>query len=249
MRVLHPMSYALSFLAFTAFQAGAVPVLPGDYVHLFGTDPVSNPDLAGPIIQNVTAPWEQYLASINPSGPDIGAGGTVISQAVQSAALARMIFGSQIKLDYNESDFNQFTVTDFTLTGYAGWTTDVDFRVDGGGSLLQLVHRSADGDSLQFILGNPGLTADPMTTGLNLKSAFTSILTDAEGYLMTGTMLIHGYPTTDPEFGTTLLITGLPVPYYKEMPVSTVPLPATLPLMLAGLGALLGMARRRRGAA
>jgi len=225
--------------------ASAVPIAPGGGATLVGTTAASDHALVGATTDTTTA-WFTPLISLG-AGPSVtGAGGTVTSRVTLSADTGHTIFGSSIHLDYNTSDFQQFWITGFELTGYAGWSTDVDFRLEDGGAFPSIVSRSADGDKLLFTLidGGPSMLIGPSTTSAGLFSAFPSIVTDAEGSTNTGTLRIIGFRTTDAEFATSILISGVAVPYYREMP-SAVPLPAAGLGLITAVGGLIALSRRR----
>jgi len=233
------LSLALTFAlpvtaAFTfAAPAGAAPLAPGGVIFPTGTTVAAEPDLAGTVINDNVLP---FSIDPTPATPFTSVGGNVQNRVVRSDNTGTMIFGPRIRDTFN-IDGGTFLIEAFRLVGYNGFATDVDFRTDGTGDVgFTSVSRSVDGDTMTFRYGTP-LQIDAIAPGVQEESLFPSILTDGPSFTTTGRMTIFGTLRDDPDTLYSVSIGNVAVP--------AIPLPATLWLGLAGLGAL-GLAGRRR---
>lgn len=177
-------------------------------------------------------------------------GGEVQNRVIENAD-GDMVFMPRIRETYN-IDGGTFVISEFQLTGYAGFETDVDYRTDGlGDKGFTSVSRSADGDVLTFSFDDPLYVDAISPPGRREESLFSSIITNATEYDLSGTMTIIGYMvplgTTMPDpladlFSITL--NGIVAPT-----TAAVPLPAPLALLGAGLLGLGAVGRKKRNTA
>ncbi|MEP1698792.1 MAG: VPLPA-CTERM sorting domain-containing protein [Paracoccaceae bacterium] len=223
----------------------AATLMPGEVVFLFGTTAVADPDLTGVELNDNILP---FRIDPNPATPFTDIGGVVQNRVTRSDNTGNLIFAPRIRSTFN-TEVSRFVITSFSLTGYSGFATDVEYRDDGAGQEgIEFGRRSASGDQLEF--GFPlGLRIDSVTPGVQRESLFPAIKTDATNFALTGSMTIFGYlrrfditgeplPVMD-EDRASVTITGLAVPI-----TTPVPLPASALLLLAGLAGLGAMRRR-----
>jgi len=117
--------------------------------------------------------------------------------------------------------------TDFSISGFAGYDVDYGYVMNSGFFYAPGIDRSADGDTMSVNYFDP---RDPTP---NIETFL--FIVDAPTYDFSGTGQMDIFIDT---FGALPNgVDGLPVP-------ASVPLPAGLPLMLMGLGAI-GVIRRR----
>lgn len=225
----------------------AATLLPNDTVILFGTTEAIDPELAGTEVNdNLIA----FRMDPNPATPFTDAGGLVQNRVTRSTLTGDLIFAPRIRDTFN-TESGRFVISRFSLTGYEGFATDVNYRDDGpGDSGIEAASRSASGDQLEFAFPL-GLSINSTVGGVQQESLFAAIKTDAEEFALTGTMTIHGYlrrfdltgaplPIAD-EDRVAVTIAGLAVP----STVTPVPLPASMVLLLGGLAGL-GVLRYKR---
>lgn len=222
-------------LALLAPGAMAVPLLPGNSVLLPGTTAAARPELAGTIV------FDDVDTQLNVLNQLTFAGYSYQNRVVRSDVTNTAIISPRLRDSFNVS-FNDLFLDGFSVTGYAGWATDVDYRTDTLGDRgPTFVERSADGDVLTFTFGFPlisgNLFAEP-----HEESFFIDILTDAPSFALTGTATLDHRNLSWPGGGFTTQYTGIAVP----SAAGAIPAVAPLSLLVAGLGGLL-MAACRRG--
>lgn len=230
---MHTLRAALA--AAVVFCAGpaayAAPLAPGGVVFPTGTTAAARPELAGTVVNDDLIPFSF------PFGQLQSVGGDVQNRVVRSDGLATLIFSPQIRDTFNIA-VEEFEIIGFSVSGYGGFSADVDFRTDApGDDGPTAVSRSVDGDLLTFRYDDP-LTIDGIAPGAQEESLLPVILTDAQAFQLTGRMTIFGRDLADPETVLTTEIGGLAVP-------AAIPLPTSLGLLAAALAGL-GLLGRRR---
>ena len=227
-----------------AAPAWAAPLAPGGIINPTGTtaaDPVH-----GGIQTVINDNLIQFGIDPTPATPLTLMNGFVQNRVTDPVVGDNLRFAPRIR-DTQFIEPGTFLIDSFSLTGYAGFSTDVEFRTDGLGDVgFESVSRSADGDRLNFRF-DEFLRIDGIAPGLRQESLFPSIVTDAQAFNYSGTMTIVGYllnldangaiipPSANDIFSVT--IGGIAAP-------TTVPLPASAFLLIAGLAGLAGMRRR-----
>lgn len=229
---LQAVRTAALVLAFP-LSAAATPLPPGGATLVTGTTVAADPDLAGSVLND-----NLILYDFDPA-PLFLAGHDVQNRVTRSAATGNLIFGPRFAQPYNITPFD-FLIDGFEITGFGDFATDVAYRTDGVGDRgPTFAERSADGDVLRFTFGFP-LVLQNLVQEVQETSYFMSIVTDAKAFAPTGRMTIFGRSEEFPGQIVTASIGGIAVPV--DAPV---PLPAPAALLLAGLGALAALQRRR----
>ncbi|QDV74826.1 PEP-CTERM sorting domain-containing protein [Botrimarina mediterranea] len=203
--------------------AGAALLAPGGVVGLAGTTVAVAPELAGTVQDDPLRPFE-----IRDAGDNLLLSGNFQDRVSRSDDLETLVFSPRLRDTVSTIGAAPIEIIAMTITGYGGYTTDVEFRTDGLGDVgPNLASRSADGEGLRF-----QYTTSPIVAPA--ESYFNSILTNATAFAPIGTATIHArIGSTGPVFSTTLQGINVPVPE----PTSSV-------LVLGALG--LAAAVRRR---
>ncbi|MEO5656841.1 MAG: PEP-CTERM sorting domain-containing protein [Nitrospiria bacterium] len=189
--------------ALGAGQALAIPLTPGSTVLTPGTTSALRPELAGVVIEDVLTPFAGTDALGN-----VVFTGTLQARVVRETAAGTLDFYYRIFNDASSLD----PISRLSSTDFSGFLTDVDYRLDGLGSVGSV---SADRSSNGRVVGvNFGLVDD---LGPGEESYFLFIQTDATSYGVGSTALLNG--------GRAAVSTFAP----------TVPEPATLLLLGSGL--------------
>lgn len=203
--------------------AQAAILAPGGLVGLSGTTVATVPALAGTVQDDPLLPFAIGF------GGGIGLSGNLQDRVALSDDLGTLIFAPRIRDTVGTAGVAPLEILSISLTGYAGYSTDVEYRTDGlGDAGPDTVSRSVDGDTLNFrYTDSPLLPPD--------ESLFLSILTDATQFAPVGSALIvaRDGPNGNP-FSTTIQGINVPVPE----PTSAV--------LLAGMLSTV-LCRRRRG--
>ncbi len=226
---------AIAVFAITSLPAVAAPLSPGGVIFPTGTSVAADPDQAGVIVND------------NLIDAAFGAGFfqatyRVQNRVVLSNTLNTLSFRPRIRDPFNSGGFSErFDIVAFSLTGFAGFNLlDVDFLTDAQGDKGPTsVSRSADGDLLTFRYGDPLHNDFLNPPGVRDESLFPAIKTNATRFKNNGTMPLFGRRSdADPNDPLqTITITGLAAP--------VVPLPASVFLLLAGIGGLGALGRKR----
>ena len=202
-----------------AGHANAIVLGPGDSSPLSGTTAGARPDLAaGPVKEDPATPF-----AWNYPGGGQAFSGVLQGRVFESSTLGTMVFAPRITDFFG--DGSGWALLDVQISGFTGWSTDVDYSLDGlGDKGPGQASRSADADSLAF-----DFSADPLASGQD--TYFLSVLTDAPAYDLVGQvdMLFANKQGSDAQIS---------LRYFAPVPE-----PATLGLLLLGGLALL---KRRR---
>lgn len=211
-------SAAVVAFAFLTGVTNAAMLAPGGIVGLSGTTFAANPALGGTVQDDPLRPFAI------PFGGGVGLTGNLQDRVVLSDDLGTMIFAPRIRDTMGVAGAAPLEILSISLTGYAGYTADVEYRTDGlGDTGPDTASRSADGDQLHFrYTASPLLPPD--------ESRFISILTDAPAFAPIGTARIVARTSPTSElFSVTL--TGINAP---------VPEPTSAGLLLMSLAAFTG---------
>ena len=200
-------------LAF-ATQTYAVMLLPNTSVDLFGTTSAARPELAGTVIKDELTNFTGLDALGN-----ILYTGTLQVRIVREDVSGTLDFYYRIRPnDANSLDAIMRT----THTNFDGWTTDVDYRIDGLGSVgPSSATRNVSGSTVGF---NFGLGLQPGD-----ESLFYFIKTTATHYTLGSTVLIDGG-----------------IASVQSYAPAVIPVPAAVWLFGSGLIGLIGIARRKK---
>lgn len=168
--------------------------------------------------------------------------GLVIQDPIRSLTLSDgTVIGVQDRVDRLASGNLEFdrvvrntsnvtiTLVDVVTTGFAGFTTDVDFDPTSTGTVGEphFASRSASGNAITFTQ-----MASPTIVAGNL-SRFMDDITNATSYTLTGTTTVDA-----------LNVAGAPITGSVSAFAPAVPEPASIGVM--GIGATAAMLRRRR---
>ncbi len=220
------------WIAVALFSAGAQAALvaPGSSVLLSGTTASADPNLAGTVVQDVLEPFTVDLGGGN------SVNGYVQDRVVRETATGTLDFYYRL---FNGLDGDGCPVASggsigvASRNGYSGLSTDVNYRIDGLGSVApSAATRSADGSTVLF-----GFLSDPIAPGQ--ESRFFFVHTDARSYDNLGTGTLVGFSSSG-GFGQTQFSVYVPAP---------VPLPAAVWTFGSGVLGMLAIALRRRQSA
>jgi hypothetical protein len=197
-----------------ARAASAVVVSPG------GTVAISGTNFPGLVIQDV-------FRSVTLTD------GTVITlqDRITQVASGHLSFDRIIRNTSNVT----INIKDLVETGFAGWTTDVDFDPTSTGIVVEphTATRDAAGISVTFTnMVSPALSPSPIATPTSLSRAMTD-LTNAFNFSLTGTTTIDAFA-----------VTGAPISGTVTTFAPAVPEPGSFALL--GANSLLLLRRRRR---
>ncbi|MHB8455990.1 MAG: VPLPA-CTERM sorting domain-containing protein [Acidiferrobacterales bacterium] len=201
--------------------AQASVILPGGSIALSGTTESADLQLAGVVLQDVRVPFLINLGD-----------GNAISGQVQDRVVRESSSGT---LDFYYRIFNySYSTGSIGLVGrdnYSGLTTNVDWRIDGLGTVAPTrASRSSSGSNVMF---------DFLTHQIapSEQSRFFFISTNATNYNYNGTGTLIGLDTNG-GFGT--------ADFGTFEPVAPVPLPAAIWLLGSGFIGLMCVARKKR---
>jgi hypothetical protein len=214
-----------ALLGLASFDARAVPVLPGGAAVLLpGTSEVARPELAGVVLADTVANWQ---SAVDPRYGFPGAEGTLHSLVVRSALTGTLDFYWQIEASFPSYPVDiakALTIDNIPLADFGtGSTFDVDYRLDGLGSVAPV----------------------------NARASATSLIFDFHGFggdsaigpgRTTHLLLLHSTSTTY----TTSAVATLAESELPTFAPAAVPEPETITLLLGGLGVIGVIARVRR---
>ena len=226
-------------LLFIATPVLSLSLAPGGVIFPSGTTFAADPEQGG-VVQNDNL--LNFRMDPTPGTPLTDVGGAVQNRVVESDVTNQLIFSPRIRNTFN-IDGGRFGIVGFRLDGYAGWDTDVDFRLDGSGDKgFGSVSRSVSGDLLNFRYITP-LFIDAIAPGLQEESLFPAIKTNATSFAATGTMQIFGQLFSTQNSGPPVP-TGDLISVRIDGVMAPVPVPATGLLVLSAIGGLVALRRR-----
>lgn len=235
------LSIAVGFLGPIA---QAAPLTPGDTINVTGSTSVSNPELAGVVLQDsiLTTNSVQVPPEANPlvNFADFD----VQNRVVQSGTDGTMIFMPRILFGRNVTPF-QLQVNRVEMFGFGDFAIDASYRTDGLGDRGPTFGtRSADGQTLSFDFGFP-LVVSNLFSGPQEESYFFSLKSDATEFENSGRLSIFAQAVGDPVPGREYRfdVGRIAVP----TAVTPVPLPASLPVLALTVSALMLFRRRTVG--
>ncbi len=217
---LYAMMLALA-ASFACAGAQASVVLPGGSIALSGTTVFADPQLTGVVLQDVTTPFTINLGD-----------GNSISGQVQDRVVRESSSGT---LDFYYRIFNNSSSTgSIGLVGrdnYSGFTTNVDWRIDGLGTVAPTrASRSTSGSNVTFDFLTQQIAPSD-------QSRFFFISTNATNYDNKGQGSLIGLDTNG-GFGT--------ADFSTFEPVAPVPVPAAIWLLGSGLIGFVSVARKKK---
>lgn len=212
-------SRALMGCAIFGCLVSAATIAPGGVLGVSGTTFAARPELGGVVLQDTIVNWAD--------GPGTTFG-TLQTRVVREDGTG--------KLDFYERIFNSPNSLNFVSAGrfdnYAGFATDVDFRLDGLGDMGpdQVKRVGTGGSSVNFVFNRAGVSPGQSSLFLLTKTDALSYMT-SQGDLVIGPDLA-GSPSGD--------LSNLFTVYSP----ASVPEPGTYAMIAAGLG-LVALKRRR----
>jgi len=181
------------FLFLLISQTGfTVSVLPGAGSLLSGTTFAANPDLWGVVIRDHLIPFQ-----INYNLGNILITGNVQDRVVRSGNTGELIFAPRLR-DLNIPGGVAW-IEGFSMLGFNGFSTDLDYRTDGLGDIgPDSVDRSVSGDLFDYRY-SPSLIVPPD------EGYFLSVFTNTNNFDLSGTFII----TAGNDFGASAFRTRL----------------------------------------
>ncbi|MEJ2620682.1 MAG: VPLPA-CTERM sorting domain-containing protein [Candidatus Thiodiazotropha sp.] len=228
-----PKSAMILGLSLCSSVATAAILDPNSSITLSGTTATSNPNLAGSVVYQ-----NQIGFSVTDDGGNTLLTGNYIDTVIRSNNTNSLIFSGRIQ-DLAYVGENDLGIYDWSVTGYSGYQTDVDYRTDlidpdtGAaytGEGPNLATRTTDGDLLTFDFETELSPPD--------SSLFSSVATDAGLFDQSG-MVFFGIEDFINDEDYLVEISGIAAP-------SPVPLPAAFWMFGSGLIGLIGFQRKRR---
>lgn len=228
---------------FSAVEASALVIMPGESAMLPAVTGATNPELVGTLLNDTSQtadfePLDIFFAMY-----------TYRDRVVRSDVGGATIIAPQLDTIGNNTGTVYF-VDELMLSGYAGFQTDVSYRTDASGDRGPTrVERSIDGNDLHFIFEFP-LILGTLTSQPQQSSFPINILTDANSFEATGTASIFARNDTDVSDTFSFALTNVSAPARVDFPIGPnpptgVPTPPAFVLWLSGL-TYLGFALKRR---
>jgi hypothetical protein len=164
---------AVALLLGAGSLARAVFLPPSFWVGLSGTTYAARPELGGVVLQDNLIPFTITDSAGNPRFQ-----GVVQDRVVQSTLTGELHFYFYIR---NTTPNLPCRIVRAARTGFGVGLTDVDYRLDGLGTVgPPLAHRTGTGDEVDFFFG-PGIPA-------GLDSKFVFVITRAQNFGPGGTL-------------------------------------------------------------
>jgi len=236
---------ALGALVALPFSASAISLIPGGSINPVGTTAALSPETTGPVINDNLIDF-----SISALPPELTIVGGKVQNRVVENPDGNLMFSPRIRDTFN-IEGGQFWITAFEVSGFAGYETDVNYRLDGlGDQGFSIVDRSLDGDDLTFTFDTPLIVDAINPPGRQQTSRFPTIVTNATNYAAVGSMTITGQLVQEDGLGG---VTALSDPFTIDVagimapvadPIPGVPLPAPILMLGAAFFGLVGMRRR-----
>lgn len=244
------LAFAAAFAVHAiASSAMAATLLPGGVINPVGTtvaDPIHG---GGQVVLNDNLLG--FAIDPSPTTPFTDVGGNLQNRVTRLPS-GFLNFAPRIRDTYN-IDGGIFAIVGMQLTGYAGFSTELEYRTDADGDKGPTsASRSADGDTITLRYSDP-LRVDSIAPGLQEESYFPSIVTDAQSFDYSGTATIFGFVLDDDDYDPNLGVNqpgtlySVTIDGVAAPTVAAVPLPSSVLLMLAGLGGLAVARRRGKG--
>lgn len=201
--------------------AHAVKVPPGGIVFLGGTTSAANPDLAGVVLKDDLIPFQ-----IKDKLGNIVLEGNVQDRVVRSDNTGKLIFAPRLR-DL-KTGIRGLWIPHLRLEGYSGFSTNINYRVDGLGDVgPNEVSRSAGTGSELLFRYEPDRIVPPD------EALFLSVLTDAPAFCQNGKITIYAQSLLNPiVYSTTLENTVSPAVSPENCDVPDSPCTATVDLGL-----------------
>ena len=209
--------------------AGAVTLLPGGSVPLFGTTTAAQPDIGGPVL---------ITQSVNFQQTD-NTGNVLFFGTIEQRARNYPLGGSGLLFDYQITNFTDngggFRITALSTNSFSDSMLDVDYRLDEAGDVAP---------SIAFW----PLRGDPVFNDAPVTFSFSDLLLAGNTSRSMFVASINDIPVFG-GFGAELTVMGLSGDNYLvpfESFSAIIPIPAGVWLFGSGLIGLIGIARRKK---
>jgi hypothetical protein len=203
----------------------ATVIGPGGSTPVSGTTAAARPELAGLVLQDTIVNWTDSLSTTF---------GTLQTRVVKESSTGTLDFYLRI---FNNPQSNNF-VSVGRFENYTGFTTDVDYRLDGLGDVgpIEVKRVGSGGSSVNFAFDS----GEPDGVAPGQSSLFLLIKTNARNYTTSQGDLVIGPDLPGAPSGDLSNLFTVWAPASS----SCVPEPGTYAMIAVGF-AVLGMVRRR----
>lgn len=233
-------------IAMAATQSLAAQMNPGDTIFIPGSTAESAPHTTGAIVQDELLNSDILYI---PAGQNTAAAGLEVhNRVVRSAADGTMVFMPRVDFGFNITS-SLLLVDRIEMFGFGDYEIDASYRTDLEGDRGPTTGtRSANGETLDFTFEFPLLLSN-LFQGPHESSYHFALATDATGYQNTGAMSVYARSVEGDFSSYRFDVFGLAVP--RDAPQhpdpAPVPLPASVLLLLSGLGATYRLRRTSKG--